>query len=143
MSVMAYANSLMLDFRCVIIPRFVFATGHAFDGEKLTDQDIGHRIGEVAADLVRFTQALRGWAMLETGTPASDPLIKKTVDFIRREVPKIDLVYNVSLSIIFLDKLGDSADEPLIQSLAVRLLACQGDRGGWRRSWREPRRAAR
>ena len=26
MSVMAYANSLMLDFRCVIIPRFVFAT---------------------------------------------------------------------------------------------------------------------
>ena len=27
MSVMAYANSLMLDFRCVIIPRFVYATG--------------------------------------------------------------------------------------------------------------------
>ena len=30
MSVMAYANSLMLDFRCVIIPRFVYATGSAF-----------------------------------------------------------------------------------------------------------------
>ena len=30
MSVMAYANSLMLDFRCVIIPRFVFATVRGF-----------------------------------------------------------------------------------------------------------------
>ncbi len=30
MSVMAYANSLMLDFRCVIIPRFVYATGDIF-----------------------------------------------------------------------------------------------------------------
>ena len=33
MSVMAYANSLMLDFRCVVIPRFVFATGDAFDDD--------------------------------------------------------------------------------------------------------------
>ena len=33
MSVMAYANSLMLDFRTVIIPRFVYATGDAFEGE--------------------------------------------------------------------------------------------------------------
>ena len=34
MSVMAYANSLMLDFRCVIIPRFVYATGNAFDDDE-------------------------------------------------------------------------------------------------------------
>ncbi len=60
MSVMAYANSLMLDFRCVIIPRFVFATGHAFDGDKVTDDKIDTRIEQVAADLVRFTKALRG-----------------------------------------------------------------------------------
>ncbi len=40
MSVMAYANSLMLDFRCVIIPRFVFATSHAFDGERINDKKI-------------------------------------------------------------------------------------------------------
>jgi FMN reductase len=60
MSVMAYANSLMLDFRCVIIPRFVFATGDAFDGDKLADEKVGQRIEQVAADLVRFTAALRG-----------------------------------------------------------------------------------
>src|SRR5207245_10459195 len=55
MSVMAYANSLMLDFRCVIIPRFVFATGDAFHGENITDKKITERIEQVADELVRFT----------------------------------------------------------------------------------------
>jgi FMN reductase len=59
MSVMSYANSLMLDFRCVIIPRFVFATGDAFDGEHITDKKITARIEQVADELVRFTKALR------------------------------------------------------------------------------------
>ena len=39
MSVMAYANSLMLDFRCVIIPRFVYATGSAFEGDNPADDE--------------------------------------------------------------------------------------------------------
>ena len=60
MSVMAYANSLMLDFRCVVIPRFVFATGDAFDGDIVTDAKVTRRIEEVAAELVRFASALRG-----------------------------------------------------------------------------------
>ena len=59
MSVMAYANSLMLDFRCVIIPRFVFATSEAFNGEKIIDKKITGRIEDVADELVRFTEALR------------------------------------------------------------------------------------
>jgi FMN reductase len=60
MSVMAYANSLMLDFRTVIIPRFVYATGDAFDGDQLVDQKIEKRVQQVADDLIRFTTALRG-----------------------------------------------------------------------------------
>jgi len=60
MSVMAFANSLMLDFRSVIIPRFVYATGDAFDGDELKDKKVGQRIEELAAELVRFGQALRG-----------------------------------------------------------------------------------
>ena len=59
MSVMAFANSLMLDFRCVIIPRFVYATGRAFEGDELQDKEVGKRIEELAAELVRFTTALR------------------------------------------------------------------------------------
>jgi len=60
MSVMAFANSLMLDFRCVIIPRFVYATSDAFSDDKLKDQKVAKRIEEAAADLIRFGQALRG-----------------------------------------------------------------------------------
>ncbi len=59
MSVMAYANSLMLDFRCVIIPRFVFATSESFAGDNITDKKIAARVEQVANDLVRFTEALR------------------------------------------------------------------------------------
>lgn len=60
MSVMAYANSLMLDFRTVIIPRFVYATGDSFDGDKLVDAKVEKRVQQVADDLIRFTTALRG-----------------------------------------------------------------------------------
>jgi FMN reductase len=59
MSVMAYANSLMLDFRCVIIPRFVYTTGDLFDDDKLTDKKLITRIERLAAELIRFTKALR------------------------------------------------------------------------------------
>src|SRR3954454_8652856 len=59
MSVMAYANSLMLDFRTVIIPRFVYATGDSFDGDQLVDAKVGERVRQVADELVRFTSALR------------------------------------------------------------------------------------
>src|SRR5437667_11068214 len=59
MSVMAYANSLMLDFRTIIIPRFVYATGDSFDGDNLIDKKIVRRIATVADELVRFTKALR------------------------------------------------------------------------------------
>jgi NAD(P)H-dependent FMN reductase len=59
MSVMAYANSLMLDFRCVIIPRFVFATSEAFEGDNISDKKVVRRIETLADELVRFTKALR------------------------------------------------------------------------------------
>ncbi|MFL6514198.1 MAG: NADPH-dependent FMN reductase [Chthoniobacterales bacterium] len=60
MSVMAYANSLMLDFRTVIIPRFVYATGQSFDGDHLVDDKVAERVRQVADELIRFTAALRG-----------------------------------------------------------------------------------
>jgi len=60
MSVMAFANSLMLDFRTVIIPRFVYTTGRAFEGDDLKDKELGERIAELANELVRFTEGLKG-----------------------------------------------------------------------------------
>jgi FMN reductase len=60
MSVMAFANSLMLDFRCTIIPRFVYTTGDAFSGEELKDKKVAERVKDLAGELVRYGQALRG-----------------------------------------------------------------------------------
>jgi FMN reductase len=48
MSIMGLANSLMLDFRCVIIPRFVYATGDDFTGEKISSADVKKRIKQLA-----------------------------------------------------------------------------------------------
>ncbi|MFV1968342.1 MAG: NADPH-dependent FMN reductase, partial [Pirellulaceae bacterium] len=60
MSIMAVANSLMLDFRTVVIPRFVYADGSAFQGEKIADAELSKRVEALAGELVRFTTALRG-----------------------------------------------------------------------------------
>ena len=58
MSVMSLANSLMLDFRCVIVPRFVYATGSAFQDGAISNSKVGKRIDELATELVRFAKGL-------------------------------------------------------------------------------------
>ena len=60
MSVMGLANSLMLDFRCLIIPRFVYSTGEAFKEGKIVDPEVESRVIELTKELVRFCLALRG-----------------------------------------------------------------------------------
>ncbi|HET6406884.1 MAG TPA: NAD(P)H-dependent oxidoreductase [Chthoniobacteraceae bacterium] len=47
MSIMSLANSLMLDFRCVILPRFVYATGNDFSGDKIS-AEITKRVKQLA-----------------------------------------------------------------------------------------------
>lgn len=59
MSVMTLANSLMLDFRSIIVPRFVYATGSAFDGDAVTDETLLERLRELAQSLHRFGTRLR------------------------------------------------------------------------------------
>ena len=58
MSVMSLANSLMIDFRCYIIPKFVYATKHDFEDDKITNSDIKERIEELGKELVRVSKAL-------------------------------------------------------------------------------------
>ncbi len=56
MSVMAAANSLMLDFRCVVVPRFVYATPADFDGDRIANAEVENRVVQCAratAELVR------------------------------------------------------------------------------------------
>ncbi|MGD9486455.1 MAG: NADPH-dependent FMN reductase [Calditrichaceae bacterium] len=58
MSIMPFANSLMLDFRTVIIPRFVFATGSSFSDNTIIDTEILSRIEELTSTLKWFTEGL-------------------------------------------------------------------------------------
>ena len=55
MSVMGLANSLMLDFRCLIVPRFVYATGVAFEGDRLADEDITARVQAMVTETIRLS----------------------------------------------------------------------------------------
>jgi FMN reductase len=48
MSIMSLANSLMLDFRCLIIPRFVYAKGDDFSAKKTPSADLAARIAALA-----------------------------------------------------------------------------------------------
>lgn len=52
MSVMGLANSLMLDFRCLIIPRFVYADKNSFADGKLADTGVNARIAELVGKAV-------------------------------------------------------------------------------------------
>ncbi|MEX0776078.1 MAG: NAD(P)H-dependent oxidoreductase [Phycisphaeraceae bacterium] len=58
MSIMGLANSLMLDFRCLIIPRFVYATGEAFVDEKLASEKVLERLRDLCGRLVQIAGAL-------------------------------------------------------------------------------------
>lgn len=58
MAIMGLANQLMLDFRCVVVPRFVYAQGDAFSGNNIADEDLQERIDDLAKTLVRFHTAL-------------------------------------------------------------------------------------
>ena len=63
MSAMGLANSLMLDFRCVVVPRFVYATGDAFEPSPpgawaVGDDEVARRVTELVDETVRVTRAL-------------------------------------------------------------------------------------
>lgn len=58
MSGMPFLNSLMLDFRTFVLPRFVYASGLAFGDGSIVDEDVNDRIEQLALELVRVTRAL-------------------------------------------------------------------------------------
>jgi hypothetical protein len=75
--------------------------------------------------------ALPAYALLEAEVPPNDLVIQKAADFLRRRVSKSDWTYELSLAILFFDRLGDPKDKKLIRSLALRLIAGQFRTGGW------------
>jgi hypothetical protein len=76
---------------------------------------------------------LAGLTLLECGVPADEPILAKQITRARDYARGTQglKTYEATLALLLLDRLGDAADKPLIQSLALRLLAGQLQGGGW------------
>lgn len=59
MAPLGLANSLMLDFRCVIVPRFPMATQDAVTDGAVADPECARRIRESCESLVALARAVR------------------------------------------------------------------------------------
>jgi hypothetical protein len=75
--------------------------------------------------------ALAGLTLLECGVPPDDAAVQQAAKYVRKNAASLDYTYALSISIWFLDRLGDEADVPLIQLFAVRLMGGQNEVGGW------------
>jgi hypothetical protein len=75
--------------------------------------------------------ALTGLTLLACDASPDDEAIRRALAVVRPGAVAEHQTYSLSLAILFLDKLGDPADVPLIESMAVRLLAGQNANGGW------------
>lgn len=58
MSPLALANSLMLDFRCVIYPQFVYGTRPEFDQGAIVAEELEQRVVDFSEGLLRMTGKL-------------------------------------------------------------------------------------
>jgi hypothetical protein len=83
--------------------------------------------------------ALAGLTLLECGADRQDKDVLRAADVVRRASIRLAHTYSISLSLLFLDRLGDPQDAPLIESLMERLLAGQDPAsGGWSYSCPQP-----
>jgi FMN reductase len=57
MGCLGLANSLMLDFRSLILPRFVYATGDSFAGDKINETEVEDRIVSLVEQLMAVSAA--------------------------------------------------------------------------------------
>jgi hypothetical protein len=75
--------------------------------------------------------ALAGLTLLECDVDPGDKAVTAAAQYVRQAGIDSNVTYSIATTILFLDRLGDPADLPLIESLAVRLMAGQNMVGGW------------
>jgi hypothetical protein len=75
--------------------------------------------------------SLAGLALLECDVKPEDRSVVAAAEHVRQTSVSTTHTYSIALAIVFLDRLGDSRDIPLIESLMIRLLAGQNNDGGW------------
>ncbi len=85
-----------------------------------------------AVPKVGFT-ALAALTLLECKVPPDDPGIRNAAEFVRDNVDNASdrETYQLSLAILFLDRLGKPRDDAIIQRTALRVMTGQNLAGGW------------
>jgi hypothetical protein len=76
-------------------------------------------------------KALAGLTLLSCGVAPDDPAVSGAVATIRDMAGEVRNTYELALSVLFLDRLGEARDRDLIRRMALRLIAGQGVMGGW------------
>jgi hypothetical protein len=74
---------------------------------------------------------LTGLALIESGVPVNDPVVAALAKACRQNALASIGTYEVSLMIMFLDRVGAKEDQGLIQYLTLRLMVGQGSDGTW------------
>jgi hypothetical protein len=82
----------------------------------------GHEIGMTA---------LPALTLLECGVRPDNEQVQIAARLVRNSAGQLQATYELSLAILFLDRLGDKQDRKLIQTFALRLVAGQQKSGGW------------
>jgi len=59
MSLMSLANTMMLDFRCLIVPRFVYATADDVSETGELVEDMARRVDQLCREMLRVAGAVR------------------------------------------------------------------------------------
>jgi hypothetical protein len=79
----------------------------------------------------REMPALIGLTLLACGVPANDPAVQKAAALTRDAAPTLRTCYSLSVAVLFLDRLGQAQDAPVIETMGLRLVASQTAAGGW------------
>jgi hypothetical protein len=75
--------------------------------------------------------AMAALTLLECGVKPSDPSIRHATYYLRNVAPGLTKTYELSLAVLYFNKLNDPLDKELVQMLALRLVAGQHPSGGW------------
>lgn len=76
-------------------------------------------------------EALAGLTLLHCGRQSNDPAVAGIARLVRSRAPVSNQTYELATCVLFLDRLGEAADHPLIRAMALQLIAGQGIMGGW------------
>lgn len=82
----------------------------------------GHDVGITALCTV---------ALIENGVELTEPVIQDGYEFVQKKAKELKNTYDIALTIVLLQRVGDRKDRGTIRNLAARLVAGQLESGGW------------